>query len=91
MRVVEWLSESNVIVVVFHVSCDVLDDLDEWRKLDVLMVGDAFGFENNEIIHRRKVGVEFKELPLPDETLSVLVDSVPVWVCLLQQRVVQVV
>src|SRR3712207_8194506 len=48
------------IVVVMGVARDVFHHFEEWRKLDVVVAGNAFGLENHEVVDGLQVGVELK-------------------------------
>ena len=55
------------------------------------MAGNAFCFENHQVVDRLQIRVELEELALVDETPALLVYRQPVGVGLLQQRFVEVV
>ena len=75
--------DSQRVIVVFGVAGDVFHHVEEGRKLDVLVAGNAFGFENHKVVDGLQVGVELEELPLVDETPANLVYRLPIGVGLL--------
>ncbi len=82
--------QSNVVVIILRVARNILQHLDERRKLHTLVGRNAAGFKNHQIGNRLKKLIEFEILALPDETLAMLMNALTVRICLLKHTLVKI-
>ena len=43
--------QSDVVIVIMGIAGDVFEHLDERRELHALAFGDAFGFQDHQVLH----------------------------------------
>ena len=72
-----------VIIIIFAVARNILQHLNERRKLHTLVGRNAAGFKNHQVGNRLKKLVELEILALPDKTLAMLMNTLAVRVSLL--------
>ena len=82
--------QSNVVVIILRVARNILQHLDERRKLHTLVGRNAAGFKNHQIGNRLKKLIELEILALPDETLAMLMNALTVRICLLKHTLVKI-
>lgn len=79
-----------VIIIIFAVARNILQHLNERRKLHTLVGRNAAGFKNHQVGNRLKKLVELEILALPDKTLAMLMNALAVRVCLLEHILVEI-
>ena len=79
-----------VIIIIFAVARNILQHLNERRKLHTLVGRNAAGFKNHQVGNRLKKLVELEILTLPDETLAMLMNALAVRVSLLKHILVKI-
>ena len=79
-----------VIIIIFAVARNILQHLNERRKLHTLVGRNAAGFKNHQVGNRLKKLVELEILALPDKTLAMLMNALAVRVSLLKHILVKI-
>ena len=82
--------QSNVVVIILRVARNILQHLDERRKLHTLVGRNAAGFKNHQIGNRLKKLIELEILALPDKALAMLMNALAVRVSLLKHTLVKI-
>ena len=67
------------------ITGNVLDDLDERREVDALLLGHALRLQQHQVVDGLVEEVYLKVLTLPDETTTCLTDGGTIGIGLLQQ------
>ena len=76
------LPQGKVVVIILHVASNVFDDMNTWRELHVLSIGNALGFKNHQSAKRSVIGIKLKVLPFPYKALTSFVNGLTIGVCL---------
>ena len=79
-----------VIIIILAVARNILQHLDERRKLHTLVGRNAAGFKNHQIGNRLKKLIELEILALPDKALAMLMNALAVRVSLLKHILVKI-
>ena len=79
-----------VIIIIFAVARNILQHLNERRKLHTLVDRNAAGFKNHQVGNRLKKLVELEILALPDKALAMLMNALAVRICLLKHTLVKI-
>ena len=64
--------------------------VDEWREVYILMLTDALGLQNHQVVNRLLERIQLEILSFPDKALAVLANGSTVRVCLLEHGLIEI-